>query len=468
MTRIGSIGSLGIDQLRALSRIRELGKAISQNQTRLSTLKRINSAKDDPSGLVKATRLEQELSAAEAASQSITRASAVLSTADTTASEIVSQLQSARTLILEAADSSASSSDVAANQTQVDEILRNVDALAKTEFNGRQLLSGASSFRTSGVDASAIRDVDVLRKNTADDVTVNIEVTTQAQQATDTYSDGNLNSDTTLIVEGPRGTTTISLEDGDKPQDIADAFNAVTHLTGITATKSGNDVDFATTDFGSAAVIKIEATEGSFDTDGGNSVAGTDAVATVNGQQLTADGTTLNVNTTNASLVVELDSSASGTVNPFVVSGEGLEFNLGPSPANNARIGLPSLTTASLGGADGKLSSIISGGENTLTGGKTAEALRIVDDAIADATRAQAVVGGFRKFTLDTSSRVLNKTIENLSSALSSIQDTDLALESALLTNNQLLRQSAFEALSLSALQNRDVLSLLRSATLGL
>jgi flagellin len=62
MSRIGSIGS---DQLRALRRISELSQAITQNTTRLSTLRRINSAKDDPAGLIRATLLETELTAAE-------------------------------------------------------------------------------------------------------------------------------------------------------------------------------------------------------------------------------------------------------------------------------------------------------------------------------------------------------------------------------------------------------------------
>ncbi len=465
MTRIGSIGSLGAAQLRALNRIGELGQAISANTTRLSTLKRINSAKDDPAGLVQATRLEQEIAVAKEVSQGVTRASAMLSTADTTASEIVTQLQSARTLVLEVAGGTLSSSDSAANQIQVDEILRSVDNLARTEFNGRRLLDGTSGYRATGVDTSTILGVDVLSKSSADDVTVTIDLTTQATQATDSYTDGKLASDTTFLVEGPNGTATFFLKKDQKTNDIADAFNAVTYLTGITATKiDGSQVDFQTLDYGSAAVIKIEATQGTFDTASGGSAAGTDAVATINGQQVTGDGSTFNVNTSQVSLVIELDpTAATGSVNPFIVSGEGLEFVIGTSAGSTARVGIPNLTTSSLGGITGKLTSIISGGANTLTGGKAAEALQILDDAIADATRGQAVIGGFQKFTLASSSRVLSSTMENVSSALSAVQDTDVALETALLANNQLLRQTTFQALSITNLQNQDVLSLLKT-----
>jgi|GEM_PF-1662616 len=466
MSRIGGIGSLGGDQLRAIRRLRDLSKAINQNTQRLSTLKRINSAKDDPSGLIKATLLEQEISAAEASSRSITRASAILNTADSTAGEIVSQLQSARTLILAAADSTATSSTIAANQIQVDTILRNVDNLAQGEFNGRQLLSGASSFSTSSVDNTKITDVDVLDKQSADDVVVSVNVTSQATQATNSYTGGTLASSTTIIIEGRDGTETVTIASGSDTQAITDAINAKKATTGVIATKiDASQVDFKSADFGSKAKIKITATAGTFNTTTSGTVTGTDAIATINAQSVTGDGSTFNFNSSQVALVIEVDPTVSGSINSFTVQGEGLSFVIGSSPGSTARVGLPNLTTSSLGGVTGKLSSLISGGANTITGGKQAEALQIIDDAINDATVGRAVVGGFQKFTLDSSSRVLNKTIENSKSALSSIQDADVALESALLTRNQLLQSTTLEALAVSNLQGQGILNLIRNST---
>jgi flagellin len=463
MSRIGSIGTLSTNQLQAINRLTEIGQAIAQNQKRLSTLRRINSAKDDPSGLVRATLLETELKAAEQASSSVTRASALVSTADATAGEILKQLTSARTLVIASADGTLSSDAIAGNQIQIDLILAAVDKLAGTEFDGHRLLDGSSGFRTSGVDNTKIVDVDVLDKSTAEDVTVSINVTQQATQRTDQYSSGALGSDTTLTVEGPDGTTTIQLSSGADTQAITDAFNAVTYLTGITATRvDGTDVDFTTVDFGSKAAISITVTAGSFTT--ATTQAGTDAIATIDGQQVTGNGTTFNVNENNLALVIEIDPTASGVIAPFTVSGEGLDFVVSSSVGSNVRIGLANLHTSSLGGVSGKLSSLRSGGANTLTGGKTAEALNILDDAIADVTRSQAAIGGFQKFTLDSASRVLGSQIVNLSSALSAVRDTDIALETALLSNNQLLAQSTLLSLSITNFQNQDVLNLLKSA----
>ncbi len=463
MSSISSTTLLSSSQLGALRRISELSQAIARNTERLSTLRRINSSRDDPAGLIQSTRLETELAALEAASEGVTRANAMLSTAEATASEIVTQLQEARSKILEAADGSLSQADIAGNQVEVDQILDAVDVLTHTEFDGRRLLDGSQGFRTTGVDTSEILDVDVLDKQTTEDVSVSIEITQQATQATDSYTSGTLGQDTTLVVTGPRGTATISLSNGDDTQTIADAFNAATYLTGVTATRvDANQVDFATLDYGSAAELTIEATEGTFNTTNGGSAQGTDAVATINGQQVTGDGTTFDVHTSSVSLIIEVDPTANGTLNPFVVSGEGLAFQIGPSAGSTARIGLPSLNSATLGSVLGKLSSIRSGGANSLTSGNAANALHIIDDAIADVTRTQAIIGGFRKFTLESASRVMDKTTENVSSALSAIRDVDVAMESALLSQNQLLQKTALEALSLTGLRNDDVLALLQ------
>ncbi|MBW3600697.1 MAG: flagellin [Planctomycetes bacterium] len=446
----------------------ELSDAIAQNTLRLTTLKRINSAKDDPSGLVQVSILERELAGAESALEGITRANALLSTADSAAQQMLDQLQEARGLALAAADNTLTSEEVAANQLSLDAIIDSIDAFARTEFASRRLLDGSAGFSTSGVDTSDIRDVQVLKKNTGEDATVSIQVLSQATRATDTFDNSpTLAADATLVVTGSRGSATITLGAGSSTQDITDAFNDVTYLTGITAAVDGSDVDFTSTEYGSKAIIDIDVTDGTFVTDGGNFAQGTDATARVNGQQVTADGTTLNATTAVIALKVELDPSASGTLNTFTVSGKGLQFVVGPSATDTARIGLPRLTSASLGNLTGKLNSLKSGGANSLTSGNAATALQIIDDALADVTQSKALIGSFQKYTLDTAGAVMSSIIENTSAALSSIQDVDIALETALLSNNQLLQETAFQAVTISTLSKNNVLGLLQTVGLG-
>lgn len=467
MNSIFGVGSLGTDQIRALNRLTQLTKDISTTTQRLATGKRINSSKDDPSGVIEAALLQEELIAAESSLQSITQANALISTADAAASEVVTQLQAARSLVLEAAGGTLTSDEIASNQTQVDSILSSLDTLSRTSFNNQRLLDGSSGYRTTGINSAQIDDVDVLEKTASGNVSISINVSSVATQGTDSYTSGALGADATLLITGPRGSTSISLSNGATTQDITDAFNDATYLTGITATRiDANQVDFATVDYGSDATVSIEAITGTFATTG--AVAGTDVAATVNGQSVSSSGTRLNVNTSEVAMVVELDAAATGALTSFTVTGDGLEFVVGTTANDTARIGLPTLTTASLGGIDGTLSTIVSGGTNTLTAGRAAEALRIIDDAILDATRGQAVVGAFQKYTLDSSSRVLEATIENVSASLSAVQDADIAVETSRLANQQLLQSTTLEALSISNLNEQSVLKLLSAITLRL
>ena len=382
------VSRLSSGQLTALNRLRELGDAIAQNTKRLSTLKRINSAKDDPAGLVQASWLERELVGAEAALGGITQANALLNTADTAASGIFAQLHRARGLVLASAGNTLSEAEVAANQLELDAILEGIDRLGQAEFSGRRLLDGSTSFATSGVNTSEIQGVKVLKKSTAGDLSIDIKVTQQAAQATDSYDNSApLASDATLLVTGSRGTTTLTLSTGASTQDLVDVFNAASYLTGVTAEVNGTTVDLTSTEYGSAATIEIEALEGTFVTTEGNSTEGTDAVATVNGQQVTANGTKLNVVTPGVALTIQLDPSASGTLTSFTVSGEGLTFVVGASPNYIARIGLPRLTSSSLGNVSGRLTSLASSGANSLSSGSAATAMQIIDDAISDVTQ---------------------------------------------------------------------------------
>jgi flagellin len=115
-----------------------------------------------------------------------------LNTADAAAGEIVTLLQSARTLALDAASGTLSDVDVTANQVQIDTILSSINSLTQTSFAGKRLLDGNASVRTTSVDNTKIIDVDVLTKQSTSDVSVSIDLTTQATQGTSTYTGGTL------------------------------------------------------------------------------------------------------------------------------------------------------------------------------------------------------------------------------------------------------------------------------------
>ncbi|MAG94765.1 MAG: hypothetical protein CMJ48_13630 [Planctomycetaceae bacterium] len=460
MSRISGISSA---QLKAINRIAQLGQAIEQNTLRLSTLKRINNSRDDPAGAIQASLLRSELASAQAAQEGITRANSMLKTADSTAAEIKDLLDEAKTLAIEATSSTATSSTISANQIEINTILQSIDSLAQTSFGGKRLLDGTASFRADGFDASEVLEVNILDKQSTDDLTVDVEVTTQATQATNTYTDATVGSDTTLTITGSRGSTTITLSSGASRSDVETAINDVTELTGVEANNTGSQVDLNTVDYGTSAELTIEVVSGSFTLSSSGTTTGTDAVATINGNSVTGDGTSFNVYTQGTSFNVLVDPTANGNLTQFTISGEGLNFVVGSSAGDTMRTGLPSLLSARLGGITGSLDSIGNGRTNSLTGSTPAKTVQIIDEAIADVTRARGSIGGFQKFVLDSAESVISAQIEHTTAALSDIEDTDVARETAVLANNQLLQQTTFQALNIVGMTNSNVLSLLQT-----
>lgn len=453
-------------QLSAISRYRQLGAEIAKNNQRISTMHRINSAADDPSGLVSAAVLKQEMDGLESLVNGLRRGSSQLEAASSTASEIVSQLQAARAIAVEVAGGTLSASEVAGKQAELDNILRGVDTLAGTEFEGKRLLDGSSGFRTTGVNSSQFASIQVLDRQTTSDVVFNVNVTTGATRATNSYTGGTLAGAATVTVNGPDGQSTISLAAGSDTTAITNAFNAVTHLTGVQAVRvDATNINFNTVDYGTAAKLNIQVNSGTFTLGTAGETAGTDAIATINGQSITGKGTTFTAVSQNTTVAITTAPASTGALTAFTVGGSGTEYVLNAAATSKARLGLPDLNVANLNGVNGSLSSVQSGGTNNLSA-NAANAVKIIDDAINTAVTGASLIGAFEKYTLGSSETVARKTSEFLGKSYNDIAATDVAIESALLANNQLLQQATLQSLQIFAQQNTSVIDLLRATAL--
>jgi flagellin len=174
------------------------------------------------------------------------------------------------------------------------------------------------------------------------------------------------------------------------------------------------------------------------------------------------DGNRLSINTATLDLSLEIDASFTGSIQ-FNITGGGALFQLGPDVVSNqqARLGIQSVSTATLGGVNGRLFELRSGGAkaiNTDVGG----AARVVDEVISVVTSLRGRLGAFQKTTLESNIFTLNDTLANLTDAESSIRDADFAAESARLTRAQILVQSGTSVLAIANSNPQNVLALLR------
>ncbi|MHA4839257.1 flagellin N-terminal helical domain-containing protein [Sphingopyxis sp. MSC1_008] len=150
-----------VSALRAQNNSRVASQAQSQAMERLSSGKRINSAKDDAAGLAIATRME---AASRGFTQAIRNANDGISlaqTADSAAGSISDILVRMRDLSMQASTGTLSDPDRVLVQKEVTALIAQIgDVVGQTTFNGNKLLDGSAA---TGFDIqTGINDTEVV------------------------------------------------------------------------------------------------------------------------------------------------------------------------------------------------------------------------------------------------------------------------------------------------------------------
>jgi flagellin len=277
-----------------------------------------------------------------------------------------------------------------------------------------------------------------------------------------------LNADLVFQLSGEDGSETFNFGSGTAASQISDAVNLVADSTGVSASFSSvSGITFSSTGYGSDTLVDIEVINeeagGTFAASlSADRATGADIVATVNGVEADGDGNSLSINTSVLDLSLTVDAGSSTNFS-FDITGGGALFQLGPDVTTNqqARLGIGSVSTGQLGGANGRLYELGSGQARSLEN-DVAGASVIIEDVIAKVTGLRGRLGAFQSTTLDSNMVSLNETLANLQEAESSIRDADFAQESANLTRAQILVQSGTNVLALANQNPQNVLSLLR------
>jgi len=129
-------------------------RMMSSTMERLSTGKRINSAADDAAGLAIATKMTSQVRGLDQAGRNANNATSMLQLADGAAEQVSNILQRMREIVVQAADGSNSTSDVAVLDVEFKEAAAEVDRIVNsTEFNGKKLLDGSAG----GVGDSSVQ-----------------------------------------------------------------------------------------------------------------------------------------------------------------------------------------------------------------------------------------------------------------------------------------------------------------------
>ena len=462
-----------------LSLFRNIGVTqtnLERNALRLATGLRINSAADDPSGLVISQQLRAHIAGTQTTIDQLSQRANLFNTADSALSEVSDLLVSIRSSAI-AGLGSLTPDELAAEQENINTAIAGIASIASsTQYTNQRLLDSSSSIDITAKSAQII-DVDVRRLtlgiNTSQ--TFNVNLTTPATRGRTTAVDpaGNAvvaGGSADLRITGPLGTKDFTLADAATGNDLLSAINTYTSSTGVYAEINGTGVDLVTVDAGSDQTFTLAQVSGagSF-TPGTLTATGTDAVASINGLTTYARGNFLQATSSTFNVSFQLDDSAVAGNYSFTATKSGVLVNTQPAAGNEFYVGLPFADPSVLGTPERSYGTgTIGGFLNTLATGQVNDlssnpgnALYIVDSAISEVSLSQGFIGGVVSNLLDSSINALGAGQDNLQNAYDDLVSLDYARETADFARNQILQESQIATLVSLNINNRDVFKLL-------
>jgi flagellin len=491
---------MSLNSQRALS---QSGNSVATAMERLSSGLRINSAKDDAAGLAISNRMTSQVNGLNQAVRNANDGISLAQTAEGAMQETTNMLQRMRTLAIQSANASNSSADRTSLQSEVSQLISEIDRVANTTtFNNQKILNGTFANQSFHVGANANETIRVSVSSTqADDLgQINAVTFTNLDMEEDSGSEAtpatNILAQTlTFTVDGT--STAVSVAAGDSALAVADKVNA--------------NVGSLSADARTGARLTVTAANHADD----------EFSVTINGTTITTANAGATPTTMGAALATAIQGSsalsgltvtdnANGTVD--IVDETGADINIGDVTGSNSDGGDPTMSisamnydgtfetaqaitdgqgtyvtgalkfTTSLGTTStfSVTSSNYSGGILSAagTGSVAAETNRIDDVDISTVSGANTALGlidaalstidsqradlGAIQNRLEFTIANLSNVSENISAARSRIKDADFAAETANLTRAQILQQAGVAMLAQANAQPQNVLSLLQ------
>ena len=483
-----------IDSLTAQNNLSGSQALLSQSLTRLSSGLRINSAADDAAGLAISQQFTTQVNGTNQAINNANDAVSEAQTAGGALTTIVNNLQSIRTLAVEAANGSNSASDRQALDAQVQQQIAEVTQIAsQTSFNGASVLNGSSGTTTYQVGANVGNTISI---NLAQGVQAN-QIGQVASKA-GTVTTAALNGGLTIAV-GTAAAVTVGASANyatSSPGQTADSAYAkaatinAADISGLTATATTSvtestafaNVTTATTTAAGTYSLSINGTQiygGTGDLAAGATLTA-QAVATQINLYSSKDGNVTASVSTGGALTLTAADGSDIVVNQSVgtgASGSGVNSSIagtvaGANYTNTGTVTLSANSNIALGGsanditALGQVTGNISLGtstlstQNVLTVSGANSTIQAVDSALATVSAFQSQLGAIQnRFTAAVSN--LTSTAQNLTQSRSTIQDANFAQETANLTQAQVLEQAGISVLSQANQEPQLILKLL-------
>lgn len=469
-----------VSAMNALRNVGNVNAEFSKSINRLSTGLRINTAADDPAGLIISEQFRAQIRGIEQAIKNTQDAVNYAKTAEGAFDEVNRLLNDARALAVASANTATlTTAQIQANQSQLSSIANSITRIAQqTQFGTKKLLDGSSGVTSSVTAGNSIAALNIGGTFGGATLTTNATVTLDSVVAA---TQGTLTSAAfaglNTAVAAPGSFTlngvTFTASASTTVGDIINMVNQASNQTGVTASFTGAAIAFTSNAFGSNGEVTLTDANGVVRNGGAgsSSAVGTDALASLTigatanvlftGGQNGYDGLTLSDadgNTITLSQLGNVTSAVAVSIGQVVVGSA--QFQIGGNAYQTASLSLGNYAASQLGA--GVVSGVNLANLDLSTSAGATNAILVVEKAIEDITRARGQIGNFQRNVLESSVRSLGVARENLSATESSIRDADVAEEMTKFTKYQILQQAGMAVLTQANASPQAVLSLLQ------
>lgn len=437
---------------------------------RLSSGLKINHSKDDPSGMAISGKMHTQIKGLGRASQNANDGVSVIQTADGALSEVTSMLQRMRELSVQAANELNSPDERGAVQKEIGSLRNEIDRVSTdTEFNTKSLLDGSLDTRVYGEHFSRTYVSESVTPGT-----YKMTINSAAEQAS--TSNATATPLTGTVTAAQAGAMKINgvgikITEGMSASEVYESLRKGAEEASCQISNEGDPLKISSNFYGKSSSVEVVfGNEGLRDyfgfTDLKTTSYGTDADITLKTEDLTTnppvfgfskqatvntDGNRYTVTDTNGfkmEFLAQNDAVKDGT--GTVISGWStgdldievsdigpMVLQIGANESQNMKVRIPSISSENM-----YLDEI----DVTKAGGPD-RAMANLDKAIARVSEIRSGMGANQN-RLESTVMSLDETDENMNSAVSRIEDSDMAVEMADYTRYNVLQQAATSVLS--------------------
>ena len=452
---------------------------MSDSLKRLTSGQRINSGKDSPGGLILSEGLRSQIASVKQALQNTEFSLSMVQTAEGALVEVNNLLIEIRQLATNAANEGANDYNTMLElQSQIRSAIEGIDRVSQfTRFGNKNLLDG--TYGTKGVEGNEnllfIKGTkDTLSSHPFSGYEVNITELPKKAFLAKNIDDESISGLNITLEEEDGAIIKVKYPEAGSAEGFVKklkeaAFEEKMNLD-INFNSEEEELTIEHREYGIAKGFSITVNkegvilENAFEP---KLFLGGDVHGTINGEATDGDAFVLtgeqdNENTSGLSVAFLGDKI--GNAGSVTVVQDALKFQIGTSTNDKILMALNSTHSKLLGRGIDNISGFENLSQIQLTNAQEAnDSIRLVDEALDQLSSMRGELGSLQKNTLETNISVLRSSAENLTAAESSIRDTDMALEIANYTKNQIINETAAAAVAQANQNAARVLRLLFS-----